>query len=194
MSAARKPRLSYAEYLALEATAEERHELHDGEMFAMSGGTPVHALLIQQVGAMLHLAMQGNPCRPTSSAQRVFLGDGRAAYPDAMVVCPPLQHPPEDPDAICNPSVVVEVLSPTTEAFDRGVKFGLYRRLPSLRHVLLVRQDVWRIEHFRRMDDGTWRLSEHGPGEHADLDTVGARLPVDGVFDGVEAFGGPGRG
>ena len=194
MSAAPKQRLSYADYLAIEAVSEERHEFHDGELFAMSGGTPGHAQLIQQVSFLLGASLQGKPCRPQSSAQRILLPGGRAAYPDATVVCPPLERPPEDPDAITNPSVVVEVLSPSTEAFDRGAKFGFYRLVPSLRHVVFVRQDAWRIEHFRRMDDGSWRLTEHGPGESVDLDAVGASLPVDGVYDGIEVFGGPPRG
>jgi Uma2 family endonuclease len=193
MGAAPKQKLTYDEYLALEAVAEERHEFHDGEMFAMSGGSPAHARLIHQVSVELGVAMRGKRCVMTSSAQRVRLLEGRSAYPDATIVCPPLQRPPEDPDAITNPTVVVEVLSPTTEAFDRGAKFRLYRELPSVRHVVFVRQDAWRVEHYRRMEDGTWRLSDHGPGDTLLLDAVEASLAVDALYEDIEAFDGPAR-
>lgn len=167
LSAVARARLSYAEYLAVEASSEARHELHDGELYAMAGGTPAHARLIQQTGWALGNALRAKPCLAQSSAQRIHLADGRALYPDAIVVCPPLVHPPEDPDAIANPVVVVEVLS--------------------------VVQDAWRVEHYRRTDDGRWTLSVHGPGERVPLDAVDAELSVDDLYDRIEAFGGPAR-
>lgn len=187
------PRMSYAEYLVFEATAEERHEFHHGELFAMSVGTPVHARLIGTVDAALFNALRGHPCLLQSSAQRVRLAPHRAAYADALVVCPPLQRADDDPDAITNPVVVVEVLSPSTEAYDRGEKFAAYRALASVQHVLFVSQTRWSIEHFRRGGDGSWRLSDHGPGSRVELDAIGASIAVDEVYERIEEFGGPAR-
>jgi Uma2 family endonuclease len=193
LSAVARARLSYAEYLAVEASSEARHEFHDGELYAMAGGTPAHARLIQQTGWALGNALRAKPCLAQSSAQRIHLADGRALYPDAIVVCPPLVHPPEDPDAIANPVVVVEVLSDGTERYDRGRKFAYYQSISSLHHYVLVVQDAWRVEHYRRTDDGRWTLSVHGPGERVPLDAVDAELSVDDLYDRIEAFGGPAR-
>jgi Uma2 family endonuclease len=185
--------MTYADYLRAEAVAEERHEFHDGEMYAMAGGSPAHARIIQQVGFVLGRGLEHAPCVPQSSAQRVYLPDGRSLYPDAMVVCPPLQHPSEDPDAITNPTVVVEVLSDSTEAYDRGRKFGYYQSIASLQHYVLVLQEAWRVEHYRRDADGRWTLTVHGPGERVDLDAVGVSIDVDELYARVELFGGPPR-
>lgn len=187
------PRMSYAEYLVFEGAAEERHEFHHGELFAMSGGTPAHARLIGTVDAALFNALRGHPCLLQSSAQRIRLTPDRAAYADALVVCPPLRHAEDDPDAITNPVVVVEVLSASTEAYDRGEKFSAYRALPSVQHVLFVSQTRWSIEHFRRSTDGSWRLSDHGPGARVELDAIGATITVDDIYERIEEFGGPTR-
>lgn len=189
----RRRALSYAEYLAMEATAEETHEFHEGEIDAMSGGSPAHAQLGTRLAIVLAQALAGLPCRPQGSAQRVRISEDHAVYSDLMVVCPPLEYAADDPHAITNPSAVFEVLSPTTERFDRSGKFDLYASLPSIRHIVLVSQVEWRIEHFRRLDDGTWRYRAHGPGGTLDLDTLGAQLAIDDVYQGIEDFGGPTR-
>ncbi len=89
---------------------------------------------------------------------------------------------------------VFEVLSPSTEAYDRKRKFELYIGVSSIQHVVFVSWERWRIEHYRRLGDGTWRYSAHGLGGHLDLATIGAIVPIDEVYDGIEAFGGPARG
>ncbi len=193
MSAAARLRMSYADYLLAEEQAELRHEFHDGDMYAMAGGTPAHGRLTQQAGWALGDALRHKRCMAQGNSQRVYLPDGRAVYPDAMVVCPPLHHPPEDPDAVTNPTVVIEVLSSSTEAYDRGRKFGYYQTIPSLQHYVLVVQEAWRVEHYRRDTDGRWTLSVHGPGDHVHLDAVEARIAVDELYDRIELFGGPPR-
>lgn len=186
-------RRSYADYLTAEQTSAERHAFHHGEVFAMAGGTTLHALLANEAGALLRNALVGRPCAATSSDQRIHIDADNATYPDVAVLCPPLQRPPTDPNAVSNPTALVEVLSPSTEAWDRGGKFALYATLPSLRHYLLVAQDCWRVEHYRREDDGSWRLTIHGPGEHVTLDAIEARFDVDELYTKAEAFGGPTR-
>ena len=184
-------RTRYADYLAAEEASAERHAFHDGEIFAMAGGTTLHALLANEFGRLIGNALVGRPCAATSADQRIHIDADNATYPDVAVLCPPLQRPPSDPNAVSNPAVLVEVLSPSTEAWDRGGKFALYATLASLRHYVLVAQDCWRVEHYRREDDGSWRLTVHGPGEHVFLDTIEARIEVDELYTKAESFGGP---
>ena len=185
--------LTYEDYLAREAASDVRHAFHDGEMFAMAGGTPAHALLGANASAALRAALADKPCFASGSDQRVRVDAENAVYADAVVVCPPMAPSPSDPDAITNPTVIVEVLSPSSASWDRDGKFKLYGRLASLQHYLLVAATHWEIDHFRRLPDGTWRVSSHGPGESLDLDAIGVRLQVDDVYAKIEAAGGPAR-
>jgi Uma2 family endonuclease len=186
-------RRSYADYLAAEEIAAERHAFHGGEIFAMAGGTTVHALLATEATVLLGNALVGRPCAAVTTMLRIHIDADNATYPDVAVLCPPVQRPPDDPNAVSNPIVLVEVLSPSTEAWDRGGKFALYTTLPSLRHYLLVAQDSWRVEHYRREDDNSWRLTVHGPGDHVQLDAIDVRFAVDELYTKAEAFGGPTR-
>ena len=193
MSAAVSLEITVEDYLRAEAEAPERHAFHDGEIFAMAGGSTVHALLAVEVGARLSVGLAGKPCAALSGDQRIHVDRGNVSYADVVVLCPPIERPPNDRHGVTNPTAIVEVLSPSTEGWDRGPKFALYKRLPSLVHYVLVAQDYWQIDHFRRMDDGSWRMTSHGPGDEVDLDTLGVRFKVDEVYAKVEAFGGPGR-
>lgn len=190
---ARCQELTYADYLAFEAESQERHAFHDGEMFAMAGGSPAHARLGARVAGLLDSALADRPCFASSSDQRVRIDAENAVYADAVVVCPPLVPSPTDPDAITNPTVIVEVMSPSSASWDRDGKFKLYARLASLQHYLLVAATHWEVDHFRRLADGSWRMSTHGPGDAIDLDAIGVRLAVDEVYAKIEAAGGPAR-
>ena len=185
--------LTYADYLAFEAESQERHAFHDGEMFAMAGGSPAHARLGARVAGLLDSALADRPCFASSSDQRIRIDNENAVYPDAVVICPPVATSPTDRDAITNPTVVVEVLSPSSAPWDRDGKFKLYRALPSLQHYVLVASTHWEVDHFRRLPDGAWRLSSHGPGDYVDLDAVSVRLAVDEIYAKIEAAGGPAR-
>lgn len=185
--------LSLPDYLHFEASADTRHAFHDGEAYAMAGGSPAHAVLALNAGAVLKHALAGSPCTATSPDLRIYIDAANLTYADAAVLCPPVEHPADDPLAVSNPSVLVEVLSPSTAAWDRGGKFALYRRITSLRHYLIVAQDCWQVEHYRRMDDGSWRLTVHGPGQVVALDTLNVEIRVDDVYAKVEVVGGPTR-
>jgi Uma2 family endonuclease len=138
---AQKPAMTYAEYLAFEEQSDEKHEFLDGELFATSGGTPDHGALAVAISAALSGALRGRPCRVHSSDVRVRVqATGLAAYPDVSVVCGKLETDAEAPHAITNPVLLVEVLSDSTEARDRGEKAAHYRHLPSLREYVLVSQ------------------------------------------------------
>ena len=129
-------------------------------------------------------ALQGRPCRVFSSDLKIFIAETQlATYPDLSVVCGKLETTPEDANLVTNPTLIVEVLSDSTEAYDRGAKFAHYRRLPSLREYVLVSQTDRRIEVFRRTEDGRrWELEEAGPSQSITLSSVGCALSVDAVY------------
>ncbi len=184
---ARRHQTSYAGYLAAEARSAVRSQFFDGEIFAMAGGTPNHALLSQNVGALLFAALRGRPCRAYAESLRIYMpATGDAAYPDLSVICGPVQHAAADGDAAINPTLLVEVLSDSTEGFDRGDKFRRYRTLESLRCYMLVDQHERRLELFERQDDGTWRFQAVEAGDGLDMESLGVRLLVDEVYEGVE--------
>lgn len=174
--------MSVAEYVAFEAKSETRHELLDGEVFAMAGGTPEHAALAISVASLLHQALRGKPCRVYSSDMRVRVQATRlTTYPDVTVVCGKLEVDAEDRLAAVNPVVIVEVLSESTASYDRGAKAAHYRRLPSLMEYVLVAQDEQRIELHRRVE-GRWEIHEASVGEHLPLVSVGVELDVAEVY------------
>ncbi|MCA9685323.1 MAG: Uma2 family endonuclease, partial [Myxococcales bacterium] len=173
MTDAAPARMDYAAYLEAEAAAEVKHEYLRGEVYAMAGGTPEHAALAMAVGAELTLALRGRPCRVFSSDLRVRIeATDLSTYPDITVVCGALERSAVDPQAVVNPTLIVEVLSDSTEAYDRGEKFSHYRRLPSLRAYVLVSQHEARLEAYIRNDDGAWVLSEAAVGQQLVLDAV----------------------
>lgn len=175
-------RFSYAEYLERERETGLRHEFLDGQVFAMTGGTPEHARLIAEVTYALRSSVDPARCRVFSSDLRVRIpSTGLATYPDLAVVCGSVEVDAEDPHAVINPSVLVEVLSPSTEAYDRGEKWAHYRRLSSLRAYVLVAPVPERIEAFVHTDAGFVNLVA-GPGEALELEAIGARLVVDELF------------
>lgn len=188
--------MSYAEYLEHEARSETRHDFLHGEVHAMAVGTPQHSALAAVIITELGVALRGKPCRTFSSDLRVHIpATGLTTYPDVSVICGGLETHPEDPNAVTNPVVLVEVLSDSSEAYDRGPKAAHYRKLTSLRELLLVSQREPRLELFRRNERGIWELHEAGAGETIELVSLGVRLSVDAVYDDpLAATGAAGQG
>ena len=181
-----KRRLSYAEYLAIEATGPIKHEYVAGLVVAMAGGTIEHGRLVSRLTVLLSSALDGKPCAilPADVRVRIRSAD-RATYPDLHVVCGEVQRDPDDLDAVVNPLVIVEVLSDSTAESDRGDKFADYPRLRSLKEYVLVSQRERRIDVYHR-DGRRWVLEEHIGGERLRLESVGAELAVDDVYaDGL---------
>ena len=175
--------VSYAEYLRLEATGAAKHEWLDGVVYAMAGGTLEHSALSASVITLLTLALRGKPCRVFTSDARVRVrATGLGTYPDASVACGSIEHDADDPDALANPLVLVEVLSDSTEDWDRGGKFAHYRRIPSLRDYVLVGQREPMLEHHSRNADGTWTTRDLGPGDVLRLTGVAAEIAVDEIY------------
>jgi Uma2 family endonuclease len=180
--AASSPPVTYAEYLALEAKSTTKHEYIHGRVYAMSGGTPEHARLGGAVARLLGNQLDGKPCATYTSDLRVrVLATGLATYPDLTVVCGTLECDPDDPNAAVNPTVLVEILSASTEAYDREDKFAHYRLIPSLRAYVLVSQEDRRVEVFTRNDDETWTLRDVRSGV-ARIDAIGCGLPLDELY------------
>lgn len=170
------------EYVAAERVAAVKHEYLRGQVWAMAGGTVEHGRLAVAVSTALSLALRGRPCVVLSSDARVRIDEtDRSTYPDVIVVCGARLTAADDPDAIVNPVVIVEVLFDSTEADDRGEKFAHYRRLASLQEYVLVAQRAKRIEVFRR-DGDRWALFEAAGGETVELTSIGASLVVDDIY------------
>jgi len=171
------------EYLDFERSSEQRHEYADGEIFAMAGGTREHNLVAGNLFAELRLALLERPCEVYSSDMRLKIAaTGRYVYPDVAVVCGRPAFEDEKRDTLLNPTIIVEVLSSSTEAYDRGDKFAQYQTLPSFQEYVLASQKEPRIEHFRRLQDGTWLLRILRSGDRLVLESVGCEIAVDRAY------------
>lgn len=155
-------RYTFAEYLAFERAAETKHEFVNGQIMAMAGGSRRHSLLAARMLGILSNSL-GPKCFAFTSDMLIrVLATGRATYPDVSVVCGPIEGDPEDPakQIVTNPTLIIEVLSPTTERDDRGEKWGHYQRIPALREYIVISQDEPGVERFRRNDAGGWTYTK----------------------------------
>jgi Uma2 family endonuclease len=178
--------MTHAEYCAFEREAAIRHEYIAGEVFAMAGGTLEHSLLAGKITQQLWNRLEGGPCRVFTSDARVRIEAVDAdVYPDLSVVCGPPQTTEADSHVLLNPILVVEVLSPSTEAYDRGLKASFYRRIPSLRVYLLVAQDRRQLELHVRDAEDRWVITEAGPGQRLRIEPLDLDLEVDAVYRDV---------
>jgi Uma2 family endonuclease len=160
MSTAPTQLLTPQEYLARERLAESRSEFYRGEMFAMAGASWEHTLIKDNLAGEARNQLKDGPCRVLTSDLRVKVSaTGLYTYPDVVVVCDEPQFEDNMFDTLLNPRVVVEVLSDSTEKYDRGTKFAHYRQMPSVQEYVMVAQDCPRVERYVRQDDGTWVLT-----------------------------------
>jgi Uma2 family endonuclease len=177
------------EYLRLERDSAEKHEYYRGEIFAMAGGSPEHSLICANVIGELRNRLRGSACRPYDSNLRVRIPTTTLyTYPDVSVICGPTEFDPLDVrrESVLNPTLLIEVLSTSTEAYDRGAKFESYQQIASLREYLLVSQNFPRAETFLRQPDGTWLYSAAKGGEAViRLASVQVELPLAEVYTGI---------
>jgi Uma2 family endonuclease len=177
--------MTSAQYLAWEAEQSSRHEFFCGEVLAMAGGSPRRNALTAAITIELGVALRGGKCRVLSADQRIAArSNEHYVYADASVVCGALELMVGTTDVLANPSVVVEVLSKRTEAYDRGLKWESYRELPSVTDYLLLSQVAPRFEHYRREASGEWHYRVVPAGGRVTLSN-GAVLEVDAVYAGV---------
>ena len=153
--------LSPEEYLEIERKSDHKSEYYQGEMFAMSGGSRRHDRIVVPLTFLLEQHLSGKRCEAFSANMRVLATpSGLYTYPDLSVACEEPQFVDSQVDTLINPTLLVEVLSPSTEDYDRGKKAKLYRAIPSLQELLLVAQDSYEVELYRRQTDGSWSLIE----------------------------------
>lgn len=179
-----RQRFSFDEYVELEVEATTRHEFLDGQVWALAGGSPTHAAIIATAIALLAAALRGSRCRVFSSDLRIRVAEtSLATYPDASVICGEVELDPADRKGhtASNPRVLVEVLGPSTEDYDRGEKLAHYKRIPSLQEIVLVAHDERRVDLWRRIGD-RWTLLSFRAGETLTLESVGASLPIDELY------------
>jgi Uma2 family endonuclease len=180
-----RQRFTFDEYLVLEEIAEVKHELLDGEVWAIAGGSPEHAAMIGNVTTLLNVQLRGQRRRVHSTQLRVRVkATGLGTYPDVTVVCGGFEGDPDDRTGhtAINPRVIVEVLSPSTEEYDRGEKLSHYQQIPSLEEIVLVAHDRHEIEVVRRDVDGTWSRHIAGDGHVARLTSIACDLAVAEVY------------
>ena len=177
------------EYLALERKAEGRSEYHDGQIFAMSGGTRWHDRIDNQFSLLIEQHLAGRRCEAFSSSMRVLARpSGLYTYPDLSVACEEPQFADAEMDTLVNPTLLVEILSPSTEDYDRGTKAKMYRAIPSLRELLLISQESYEVELYRRQAGGGWSLTEaKGLEASIELESIGYTLRLLDLYKKVLA-------
>jgi Uma2 family endonuclease len=181
-SPAHRISFTIAEYVAMEALSNVKHEYLDGQIYAMAGGTPEHAALAATVIGLLFPQLRDGACRAHNADLRVRIAEtAMTTYPDVTVVCGPRTLDPDDTNAVTNPTLLVEILSKTTAHYDRGDKFEHYKRLPSLKQYLLVSHVDEAVELWT-LADGQWSLQVIKAGDIAQLDSINATLDVAALY------------
>ena len=184
--AAEQTWVDYQTYLTIERETDRKHEWLDGRIYAMAGGTIAHGQLSAQMIMELGRLAAACGCRVHTTDVKIRVrATGLATYPDASVICGPTERDPDDRNAAVNPAVLVEVLSDSTESWDRAGKFRRYRKLESLKHYVLVSQHERCIEVYSRDAEGGWVLREGADGESVALEALGGALEVDRVYRNV---------
>ena len=172
-----EPTSRFAAYLEAERSTGLKHEYHDGKIVAMAGGSGKHSLIASRINYELTGRLEGQPCQPHNSDLRIRTGDSNF-YPDVVVVCPPIELDKELPHTLLNPRVIVEVLSPSTESYDRGFKWFHYQQIESLTDYVLVASESKTVEHYHRESDATWLYELLGENDTLKLPSINCEVPV----------------
>jgi Uma2 family endonuclease len=191
MSAVPKQKMTEDEYLAFEEASETKHEFYNGELFDMAGASRQHNDIASNLHGELFTRLKGGPCRVSMADQRVKVKrTGLYTYPDLLIVCGPREFDKLNKNTLLNPNVVIEILSDSTEGYDRGTKFEHYQKLPSVREYVLVRQDRMRVERLVRQPDETWNATAFDdPAGSFTLATIPISIPLADVYRDVELTG-----
>jgi Uma2 family endonuclease len=186
MSAAPKQFVTPEQYLAMERQAEIKSEYYAGELFAMAGGSKEHNRIVGNVFGLLWTQLRDSPCTPYTTDMKVRSWEGHYAYPDVTVVCGEEEFADNEKDVLLNPTLIVEVLSPTTESWDRRGKFEQYQQRESLQEYLLIAQDRPHVERYTRQSGGEWLLTEiNGVNGVLALPSIGGELPLCEVYRNI---------
>lgn len=175
------------QYLQLERSGAAKHEYLDGRIYALAGASRNHNRIAAHILGILYGQLRHGPCEVYPSDMRVkVVATGLHTYPDISVVCGQPEFADAEADTLLNPLVIFEILSPSTERFDRGKKFEHYRRIPTLQEYILVSQDKHLVEQYVRQDESVWLLMVHSAAEHTlTLRAADARLTLADVYEGI---------
>ena len=187
MSSAAKAKITVQEYLAMERASDTKHEFYDGDIFAMTGGTPSHSLIATNFASEARADLKDRPCVVYNSDLRVKVKPtGLYTYPDVTIVCGQQQFDDDQRDTLVNPTVVVEVLSKSTAIYYRGTKSKHYRKVESLQALIIVEQDSPVVEVYRRQSDGNWLLTEATElSESIAIEPLGISIPLSEIYRNV---------
>jgi Uma2 family endonuclease len=188
MSSQTSQKYSPMEYLAIERASQQKNEYFNGEIFAIGGASERHNLIVGNVFASLHIQLRGKPCKVYSSDMRVKINaTGLYTYPDVVALCGEASFDDGQQDTLLNPNVIIEVLSKSTEGYDRGEKFAHYRKIESVKEYVLISQDKNCVERYIRQADNQWLMSEvTQPQEILDLPAINCTLLVSDIYDKVD--------
>jgi Uma2 family endonuclease len=185
VGAVNSPRFTPEEYFAWEEQQPVRHEYIDGEVYAMTGGTINHSQIASNFNRLLGNHLRGSGCKTLNSDARVnILESSHYVYPDVSVTCD--ERDKTTTQFITYPCLIVEVLSSSTESYDRGNKFKLYRRNSCLQEYVLVDAETMAIELYRKADGDTWRIIDFEPGDEVELTSINLTFPIERVYEDIE--------
>jgi Uma2 family endonuclease len=183
-----KRTFSIEEYLRFEKDSPEKHEFFRGEIFAMSGASNRHNLIFSNLFTGIAIQLKGKSCKPFGSDMRIYVAENTLfTYPDISIICGEIVSAPMDEDTTTNPSVLIEILSPSTRNYERGGKFKLYRDIPTLKEYILVDSEAIGIEAFRLNSRGHWELEEYKSiSETLQIPCLDVSVPLDEIYDGTK--------
>ena len=189
MSTLRLPSISPEEYIKIDSRTNERHEYHNGQMFAMSGGSMIHSQLKVNLVVAVQSRLKNSPCRTFDGDLRLLIEtSGTMTYPDLSIFCGPPIPAKKLKHTFLNPTVLIEVLSPSTERYDRGKKFAQYRTISSLKEYILAAQDEYAIDHFRRTASDQWALTSiRGKDATLTIASASVSIPLSEIYDRVSS-------
>ena len=178
--------LTLRDYFGAERDSPQRHEFADGQIYLMAGSSPRHTYLATRAVRLIGNALEGSPCDALNSDQRIATADGLYTYADGSVFCGPMELGPEQ--TATNPTVLIEVLSDGTRAYDRGEKLERYRSIPSLQHVLFIEQDGTDVEVWSQSGDSWGRAVHVDPVDTVALAAIGVTLSVEALYEGADRY------
>lgn len=183
-----KKKVSVEEYLQFERDSLEKHEFYQGEVFAMAGAGRRHNKIFSNLFGPIAYRLKGKTCQPFGSDMRVHIPENTLfTYPDISVFCSDILSSNEDEDTVIQPSVLIEILSPSTKRYDRGEKFKLYRDIPTLKEYILIDSEAIRIEAFRINDKGHWELEEYKQlSESLKIPTIEVDIELSEIYEGTK--------
>lgn len=187
MTALPKPIYNAEQYLALEEPADYRSQFYNGEIFAMAGASRRHNVAAGNIYANLHFQLRNRPCEIYQNDMRVKISPNLYTYPDIVIVCGEPQIEQKHGENLLNPLIIIEVLSPSTEKFDRGEKARLYRLMPSLEEYILISQDTMQVEHYIRQNNGGWLLTELStPSDVLELPAISCQVSLSDIYAKID--------